>query len=158
MEQTRRNMSNYVWKRIRDPDDLERLRMSAANMFLDEYEHGLQEGRYLCHTLPDRLPLDNNSVDLGLSSHFLLLYNKLGFDFHVHAIAEMLRVCNEVRVFPLLDLNARESPFTKPVMAYFSHHYRVRIQRVPYEFLKGANGMLVIGKNGDDTLSTIKTQ
>ena len=97
--------------------------------------------------MPDRLDADDNSFDLGLSSHFLLLYDNLGFDFHVKAIKEMLRVCRQVRFFPLLNLDAKQTPLTRQVMEYFSMRYTVRVHRVDYEFLKGANAMLVLEKH-----------
>ena len=47
--------------------------------------------------MPDRLPYKDDYFDIGLSSHFLIMYTALGYDFHVQAITEMLRVCKEIR-------------------------------------------------------------
>ena len=65
-----------------------------------DYEKGKAEQRYICHELPDRLPYEDGYFDIGLSSHFLLMYTMLGYDFHISAMAEMLRVCKEIRIFP----------------------------------------------------------
>ena len=100
MEQIRSNMENYEWTSIRDPGELEDVRMSAMRTFLDDYEKGKEEGRYIPHELPERVPFDDGTFDIGLSSHFLLMYTQLGYGFHIDAIDEMLRVCREVRIFP----------------------------------------------------------
>ena len=109
MEQIRSNMENYEWTSIRDPGELEDVRMSAMRTFLDDYEKGKEEGRYIPHELPERVPFDDGTFDIGLSSHFLLMYTHLGYGFHIDAIDEMLRVCREVRTLPLVDLNSDES-------------------------------------------------
>ena len=41
IEQARENSSNYVWNRISDISELERLRMSAVSLFLSDFEQGL---------------------------------------------------------------------------------------------------------------------
>ena len=66
-------------------------------------------GGYIPHELPERVSFDDGTFDIGLSSHFLLMYTQLGYGFHIDAIDEMLRVCREVRIFPLVDLNSDES-------------------------------------------------
>ena len=109
MEKIRFNMENYECTSIRDPGELEDVRMSAMRTFLDDYEKGREEGRCIPHELPDRVPFDDGAFDIGLSSHFLLMYTQLGYGFHIDAIDEMLRVCREVRFSPLVDLNSDES-------------------------------------------------
>ena len=109
MQQMRENMDNYVWTQIKDLDELEHIRMSAMKKFLSDYEQGKKEGRYVFHELPARLPYEPESFDIGLSSHFLLMYTSLGYDFHIQSITEMLRVCKEVRIFPIVDLDANKT-------------------------------------------------
>ena len=48
--------------------------------------------------MPDKLAYEDNTFDMGLSSHFLLMYTVLGFDFHIQTMTEMLRVCKENRI------------------------------------------------------------
>lgn len=43
MEQMKENMDNYVWKNIRNLDELENTRMSAMKLFLEDYEKGKKE-------------------------------------------------------------------------------------------------------------------
>ena len=83
MEQMRENADNYVWTQIKNLDELENLRMSAMRLFLADYERGKSEGRYICHELPEKLPFEDKAFDLVLSSHFLLMYTDLGYDFHI---------------------------------------------------------------------------
>ena len=146
MKQTEENSENYVWTKIRSINELERLRMSAMELFLTDYEKGKKENRYIFHELPNRLDYEENSFDIGLSSHFLLMYTDLGYDFHISAIYEMLRVCGEIRIFPIIDLNADKSDLTANVIKHFKQNYTVKIVKTDYEFQKGGNKMLIIKK------------
>ena len=146
MQQMAENSENYVWDRIRSLDELEQTRMSAMKMFLDDYEQGRQQGRYICHELPNRLDYPDDSFDIGLSSHFLLMYTALGYDFHIKAISEMLRVCRQVRLFPLCDLDSNDSEMIQSVIAHFSENYDTQIKQTPYKFQKGADRLLIISR------------
>lgn len=146
MQQMKENKDNYVWKNIRSLEELENIRMSAMRLFLEDYENGLQEKRYICHALPDKLPYPDNSFDIGLSSHFLLMYTSLGYDFHIKSLIEMLRVCREIRVFPIVDLDANKTDLIKDVIDYLRRDYTVEIVKTDYEFQKGANNLLVVKK------------
>jgi hypothetical protein len=146
INQTRLNESNFVWDAIKDVDDLQKIRMKAMKHFLLDYEKGLADKRYLAHALPDRTCFAGDEFGLGLSSHFLLLYSKLGFDFHIAAIREMMRVCSEVRIFPILTLDAKVPEFLPELLELLNQDYQTEIKKVPYEFQKGGNEMLVIKK------------
>lgn len=146
MAQMAENRENYVWTHIKSLDDLERTRMSAMELFLSDYEKGKDERRYICHELPDRVPFADDAFDLGLSSHFLLMYTMLGYEFHIRSITEMLRVCKEVRIFPVVDLDAQETDLITNVMAYLKQHYFAEVRKTDYEFQKGGNKMLILRK------------
>ena len=146
MQQMKENMDNYVWTHIKDLDELEHIRMSAMKKFLSDYEQGKKEGRYVFHELPDRLPYEAESFDIGLSSHFLLMYTSLGYDFHIRSITEMLRVCKEIRIFPIVDLDANKTDLIKEVIGYFQKKYNTLIVKTDYEFQKGDNKLLIIRK------------
>ena len=49
MEQTRRNIDEFVWTAIPDVEELGRLRMQAMRTFLDDYEAGRREGHGTTH-------------------------------------------------------------------------------------------------------------
>jgi hypothetical protein len=144
MEQTRRNSDNFVWKNIKNIDELERIRMSAMSGFTQDYTLGKQQGRYIYHELPNPLNFADQQFDLGLSSHFLTLYDQLGLEFHIESITEMLRLCKEVRIFPLLNLNVEKSKVLDGIMEFFGENFDVKIVQVDYEFQKGGNQMLSI--------------
>ena len=146
MQQMSENMDNYVWKNIKNLDELEFTRMSAMRKFLSDYERGKAEGRYVFHELPNRLIYDDNHFDLGLSSHFLLMYTSLGYDFHIASMIEMLRVCKEIRIFPIVDLDANKTVLMEKVIDYFKKDYKIEIVKTEYEFQKGENKLLIIRK------------
>ncbi len=144
MKQMSENMDNYVWEKIPSLEKLEEIRMSAMHLFLSDYEKGKQENRYIYHELPHRLPYPDHTFDIGLSSHFLLMYTTLGYEFHISAITEMLRVCKQVRIFPLCDLDSNNSEMIDAVIAHLKKAYRVVIKPTGYEFQKGVNRVLMI--------------
>ena len=143
MKQTRANRDKYVWNAIPSPDELGRIRMEAMQRFLASYEEGRVRGRYIPGELP-YLPFADQTFDLALSAHLLFLYTEnLTFEFHVSAIGEMLRVAYEVRIFPLVDVNAQESAYLNRVLEAFQS-YKLEICHVNYEFQRGGNKMLKI--------------
>jgi hypothetical protein len=146
LTQIQRNKGNFVWKHITDIDTLERIRMQAMNTFLSDFEAGKQEGRYISHALPDKTSFKNGAFDIGLSSHFLILYAKLGLEFHIQSITEMLRICQQIRIFPILDLNAQPSPVLQGILDFFQTQYQVEVIQVDYEFQRNGNQMLQIIK------------
>lgn len=145
MEQTRENLHEFTWTRIKSPEELERLRMDAMEQFLCDYPEGLEQGRYLNGQLP-HLPFADRKFDLALCSHLLFLYSEqLSVDFHVASIRELCRIAGEVRVFPLRELGARTSRHLDPASAcLIAEGYTVTVVSVPYEFQRGGNQMMKI--------------
>jgi len=145
INQTRQNRDKFIWSKIKNVEELGKIRMTAMQDFLMDYEDGKKEKRYLFAELP-ALPFANNQFDLALASHFLFLYTaNLSFAFHLESITEMLRVAKEVRIFPLLDLNVARSIYVDEVINKFqSMAYHVEELKVNYEFQKGGNTMLKI--------------
>jgi len=147
IEQTKRNIDHYNWTYIKSVHELEKARMTAMMDFSNDFELGKTQGRYICQELPNRLDFDNLSFDLGLSSHFLIMYSQLGLDFHILSLIEMLRLCKEIRIFPILDLNSKKSEILDDLIKEFQTDFIVDILKVGYEFQKGGNEMLVIKHN-----------
>jgi hypothetical protein len=145
MEQTKANIGNFVWDRIPNLEALGKIRMRAMNDFLEDYDAGKSEGRYINAALPG-LPFADGSFDLALVSHFLFLYsNNLDGDFHIAGVLELCRVAREVRIFPVLDVNAGRSPWLASVLeAVRTLGRRAELVRVDYEFQHGGNEMLRI--------------
>ena len=147
LEQTRQNRHEFVWTSITSPDELLEIRMHAMELFLADYDVGRAEGRYVPAELPS-LPFLDGTFDMALCSHFLFLYSEqLGAPFHHAAIQEMCRVAKEIRIFPLLALGAIGSSHVAPIAGSFRQlGYTVSIERVAYEFQRGANKMMRIVK------------
>ena len=145
MAQTRKNKHEFIWETITSVEELGRIRMLAMDTFLDDFDAGKQTGRYIAGALPS-LPFDNRRFDLALSSHFLFLYSAhFSAEFHLQALQEMLRVAQEVRVFPLLMLGGAPSPHLDFVIKQITKEgFSIEIKRTQYEFQKGGDEMLVI--------------
>ena len=112
--------------------------------FLIDFELGKTENRYVNHEMPDKTSFGDLTFDLGLSSHFLILYSQLGLDFHISSINEMLRIAKEVRIFPILNLDAKKSELLDKLIRHFQMNFIVDIEKVDYEFQKNGNEMLTI--------------
>jgi len=139
------NKDNYVWKNIGSIEELGRVRTQAMGEFLTDFEAGRREGRYVPQSLP-ALSFNSRQFDLALCSHFLFLYSShLTFDFHLESVVEMCRVADEVRIFPLLNLDGKVSPYLDPLVIELKRRgYVTEICTVEYEFQRGGNQMLRI--------------
>jgi hypothetical protein len=145
IDQTRRNVDEFVWDTIPSVDELGRVRLAAMEEFLDDYARGKAEGRYVEAELP-RLPFADVSFDLALCSHLLFLYSlQLDEEFHRASIQELCRIAHEVRIFPLLALGGqRSSHVDRSVVELRTAGHEVSIEDVPYEFRRGGNQMMRI--------------
>ncbi|MCJ7600361.1 MAG: hypothetical protein MUO63_02535 [Desulfobulbaceae bacterium] len=145
LEQAAKNSDEFLWEAISSVEALGRIRMSAMTEFLQDFEKGRAEGRYLDGSLP-RLPFQNREFGLALCSHLLFLYSEqLSEEFHVDAIKELCRVADEARIFPLLELGSTKSRHLAQVVEKLDKdHYLVEIRKVSYEFQKGGNEMMVV--------------
>jgi hypothetical protein len=143
--QTYGNLERFLWTTITSVEHLGRLRLAAMNDFLADYDQGRQDGRYVAAELPD-LPFTERSFDLALCSHFLFLYSPiLSLEFHEKSIAAMCSIAAEVRIFPLLTYNSERSPYLEPIISNLRESgKKVSVERVTYEFQRGANEMLRI--------------
>jgi len=145
IDQTRRNVDEFVWDTIPSVDELGRVRLAAMEEFLDDYARGKAEGRYVEAELP-RLPFADVSFDLALCSHLLFLYSlQLDEEFHRASIQELCRIAHEVRIFPLLALGGQRSSHVDRSVAELRTAGRdVSLEDVPYEFRRGGNQMMRI--------------
>ncbi|WP_421656763.1 hypothetical protein [Leptothermofonsia sp. ETS-13] len=136
---------DWVWTYHGSPDGLRENRKRAIELFCADYEAGKAESRYELGELPD-LKYGNGEFDLGLCSHFLFLYSDhFSEQFHFNSVCEMLRVCQEVRIFPLLTLMLKPSQHLGPIIKKLqAQGYQCEIVTVPYELQRGGNEMLRI--------------
>jgi hypothetical protein len=144
LEQARRNSQQFVWETIQSVEELGFIRMRAMQAFLGDYDLGKRQGRYIDAELPS-IALPDKSFDLAVCSHFLFLYTEhLSEAFHRSAILELCRVACEVRIFPLLALEGRTSPYVASIVDDLSESYEVSFETVPYEFQRGGNQMMLV--------------
>jgi hypothetical protein len=142
LEQAQQNSEQFVWDTIPSVQELGRIRMHAMQEFLGDYDLGKRQGRYVDAELPS-IGFPDKSFDLALCSHFLFLYSEhLSEAFHRSAILELCRLAREVRIFPLIALNGRASPYVATIVNDLSDSYEVALETVPYEFQRGGNQMI----------------
>jgi hypothetical protein len=145
LQGVQQNRDDYVWTELRSPEHLCKVRLNAMAVFLNDFELGLSQGRYVTAELP-QLPFGDRQFDLALCSHLLFTYStQLSEAFHLSAILELCRVAFEVRIFPILAVSGEPSPYLSPVKASLTAAgYQVEQRTVPYEFQRGGNQMWVI--------------
>lgn len=145
INQVKATPNDWVWSYHESPDSLKSNRIKVINAFLEDYEIGKKEGRYIVGEVP-KLSIFSNQFSLALCSHLLFLYSAhFDYEFHLNSIEEMLRIATEVRIFPLLTLDLKRSPYLDSIMETLRDHgFHPSIQKVEYELQKGGNEMLVI--------------
>jgi hypothetical protein len=143
ISQVRATPADWVWTYHSDPEQLRQNRRQAMQRFLTDYDAGRATGRYRTAQLP-ALPFSAGEFDLAVCSHLLFLYSEiLDCDFHMASVRELCRVAAEVRIFPLLTLARKISPYLDPVRAVLeAEGWKTEIVKVNYEFQKGGNEML----------------
>lgn len=145
LEQTRQNSNKFIWTNIKSVENLGHVRKTSMDEFLSDFPTGLGEGRYVDASLPN-IPFGDREFDLALCSHFLFLYSEqFSRNFHVKSIEELCRVASEVRIFPLVDLDAKKSRHLESTLSKLqAEGFDVSVETVAYEFQKGGNQMLRI--------------
>ncbi|WP_298235777.1 hypothetical protein [uncultured Azohydromonas sp.] len=147
LEQLARHRGDYIWDHFPGVEQVANARMQAMERFLQDYELGRQQGRYVEAALP-ALPFENHAFELALCSHFLFLYStQLNLEAHVAGTRELCRVAREVRIYPLVSLEGMESPHLGAVVERLhAEGIAARREAVNYRFQKGATDMLVLYK------------
>lgn len=147
IDQVKNTPDDWIWTYHDSPDGLRKNRERAIEIFCEDYERGKVENRYELGALPE-LKYQDNEFGLGLCSHFLFLYSDhFNAEFHLNSVLEMLRVCREVRIFPLLTLMLKPSPYLPPVIEILEQKgYHCEVTKVAYELQRGGNEMLKISR------------
>lgn len=143
-EELEKNGENYYWSDFSSVEQLVTCRTSAMTLFLEDYDQGLRDGRYLEGVLP-ALPVANQ-YDLALCSHLLFLYEAtLNFEFHICSLLELCWVATEVRVYPLVNQIGQKSRFLDPSVQRLNESgFQCDFVAVDYCFQRNAHQMLVI--------------
>jgi SAM-dependent methyltransferase len=137
--------NSYDWAFYGDPAAFFATRQSSCTAFAEDIEKS--PGSYVAGALP-HLPFTTDSFDVVLSSHLLFNYAyRLSAEFHVDALSEMARVSRgDVRVYPVVDHNGHPLAdlMLDITIRLEDSGITCRRERVEFEFLKGANEMLVL--------------
>lgn len=144
MPQMEKTQNNYIWDSIASVQELGKIRMSAMDTFIADYESGKAEKRYIEAALP-ALPFESGQFDLAVCSHFLFLYSEqVSLQQHLDSMLELTRVAKEVRGYPLVTLKADPSPYIETVIGHLSEHgIKCELIDSRYQFQKGAVKTLV---------------
>ncbi|MBD2680867.1 MULTISPECIES: SAM-dependent methyltransferase [Nostoc] len=150
INQVKATPNDWVWSYHKSPEDLRHNRVKVIQEFLADYERGKKTNRYIFGELPN-LAYQNQEFDIALCSHLLFLYSdQLDYDFHFNAVGEMLRIAQEIRIFPLIDLMLKPSPHLEKIIKYYADKgYKINIEKVQYELQPGGNQMLKITKDAN---------
>lgn len=134
----------YVMGFFRDTDDHLARRLAGLDAFAAGFTG--PGPNHVVARLP-HLPFPDGHVRLALSAHLMFTYpDHLDRDDHLAALRELLRVAREeVRVFPLLDTTLQRVPYFDELLAELAADgVSAEIRRVPYEWQRGADEMLVL--------------
>jgi hypothetical protein len=144
MAQLERNRDLYVWDSLGSVEALGNIRLAAMEKFLEDYDLGKKQGRYVEGSLP-QLDFADNQFDLALCSHYLFLYSEqISVQAHIDSLQQLCRVAKEVRVYPLVSLDGEPSPHLSLVISELERfNLSVNLIEVSYQFQKGATQMLV---------------
>lgn len=134
-------MAGHNWQFYGSVAQHRREREDALQRFSEDFP----SPRYRREVLPE-LTYPDDSFDLLLSSHLLFVYDdRLNLDFHLASIASMLRVAQEVRLFPLVDFknSRRDEPDNhSPLVEAVRQRFDAEIIPVGFEFQPGANACM----------------
>ena len=150
------NRNKFVWTRFSSVGELVAFRRQTMEAFCQDFETGRQQGRYVVEALPN-LPFSDRQFDLVLSAHLLFFYSaNRDLAFHLGAVRELLRIGNEVRIFPLVDVNNSVSPFLLPVIRELEKDgIASSVETVPYHLQKTGNEMLRLWRSSLTQLSLL---
>ncbi|MDQ6952325.1 MAG: hypothetical protein Q9M15_02225 [Mariprofundaceae bacterium] len=145
MSEVKKNTDDYIWKDIPNIEALGKTRMNSMEAFLDDYEAGKKDRRYIKASLPI-LPFEDQALDLALCSHYLFLYSEhIDEALHIASMLELCRVAQEVRVYPLVSLDGSISKYLDVVISSLKNKgMDVSLQDVAYQFQNSASQMLVV--------------
>lgn len=144
-KQLEENQADYRWDYYQSPPHLVQIRRAAMDDFLADFAQHHTTERYVNGALPT-LPFADDQFDLVLCSYCLFTYSEqLDETFHQQAVLEMVRVGQEVRIFPLLEIDGQPPRYLDSVLRVLEERdIPLKITPVDYEFQQGGNRLLTI--------------
>ena len=139
-------MDGFNFDFYKSIDNHKKFRQKALAEFSKDYN----DKNYFYNQLP-KLNFEDNSFDIILSSHLLFVYDdRFDYEFHRDSILEMLRISDEVKIFPLVDFKNSHvgeeknfSPYVYKILDELKE-FSCEIKKVDFEFQPRANYMLKI--------------
>jgi SAM-dependent methyltransferase len=138
--------SQFSWDFFENLDELKEHRLESCRQFTLDY--GENKGNKYLKADLTQLPFADDSFDLVLCAHLLFIYDhRLSWDFHQHAVNEMLRVSSsQLRIYPLVKHQAKKSLYVEKIIKGLDEKVKARIVKVDYQFRKGGDEMLLLTK------------
>jgi hypothetical protein len=142
-----KNKDNFIWDSFNSPDELMTHRLNSMSQFLNDYQQGCKQKRYLNQSLSS-LNFADQQFDLALCSHFLFLYSDhLSYEFHINSLIELSRVAKQVRIYPLINLNNEPSIHLESSIKELTNlGLTVELKHSNYLFQKSADKYLLISQ------------
>jgi len=132
---------HFKWNYFKNLHELKEHRLIAQTEFLKDYTK--HRGKKYIKADLTKLPFNDNAFSLVLCSHLLFIYDhRLSYEFHLNSINEMIRVGDEVRIYPLVKHKAMKSEFVKQIEHDLMEEADIKIEKVNYEFRLGGNEMM----------------
>ncbi|RKP55129.1 class I SAM-dependent methyltransferase [Cohnella endophytica] len=117
------NADIYDWSFYGSPEQHRAIREKSLERFAEHFRDEEGRKRYYSDSLP-KLPFANDTFELVTCSHFLFLYaDSFGQQFHLDAIAELIRVLRpggELRIYPLISLKWENNPYISDIIKALS--------------------------------------
>lgn len=144
IETIKNNKEKYNWKNHDALKALIHSRREGIELFYNDFDQGIKEGRYLSCINPDILIAEDCCFDLALITHHLFVnFDDQGVEEHVALIHEMIKIAGEVHVFPLLDKYGQISKLLGPVMLSLQQsQLGLEVCQVGSQLQKSGNAML----------------
>ena len=119
----------------------------VVGRFLEDYSIGVDQGRYVSGDAT-ALPFPDGSYDLALCSHLLFRDGQPDdLAFHLRAVNELLRVAEEVRIFPVMETGAATSRHLRAVMMALERQgFRAETREADQDLQLSGRQMLVIAR------------
>lgn len=133
----------FKWDEIKSPQELAAIRRENINVFLEDFEQGVAEKRFI-PAAPPNLHFQHYEFDLALCSHYFFANcPDQSIEYHISAVNNLCDVAKEVRIFPLLDSSGEIPEIVGPVtQGLHEAGFGVEIKAAPYRFQKKGNAML----------------
>ena len=128
---------NFNWNEFKTIEEWRKTRENTYKTFIEDYK--TNRNRYI-YTIYPKTNFKDDEFSLSLVGHFLLLYDNIfDYNFHKETIDELLRISEEIRIFPIINLKGERSIFLDKIL----NNYNAKIEKTNYEF-RGCNEMLII--------------